>query len=254
MVPRQIVLMTDFGCDGIYTAQLESLLYSVCEDIRVITLFTRLPAFNIQAAAYLLPAYTPYFPATTIFICVVDPGVGSERPAVLIKADEQWFIGPDNGLFELIKRRASTVKIWHIDVALLQLHGKLALQPSYSFHGRDIFAPLAVALAKNCLPPLQSIEQDYREEGWPDEWPVIIYIDAYGNLISGLRGSAVEKTAALQLKGCRCPRVNTFSEVLQGQPLCYMNANGLLEIAVNGGSAANFFTAKVGDLLSLVTD
>jgi len=105
-----IVLFTDFGLQGPYTGQVHARLLQLAPDVPVINLFSDLAAFDVQAAAYLLPAYTPGFPAGTVFLCVVDPGVGGERPAVILKADDRWFVGPNEGLFALVARRAERVE------------------------------------------------------------------------------------------------------------------------------------------------
>src|SRR5690349_356219 len=102
-----IALFTDFGLDGPYTGQMKAVLHRMAPGRPVIDLFADAPAGNPKAAAYLLAAYAAWFPEQTIFLCVVDPGVGGERPAIFVEAEGRWYVGPGNGLFELVQRRAA---------------------------------------------------------------------------------------------------------------------------------------------------
>src|SRR5260370_8216372 len=99
-----IALFTDFGLHGPYTGQVKAVMYQMAPGIPVIDLFADAPVGNPKASAYLLAAYAAWFPEGTVFLCVVDPGVGGARPALFLQADERWYIGPGNGLFELIHR------------------------------------------------------------------------------------------------------------------------------------------------------
>ena len=101
-----IVLVTDFGLSGPYTGQVKAVLWREAPTCPVIDLFADAPMWDPQAAAYLLAAYVQMFPKDTVFLCVIDPGVGGERLPVVVRADGRWFVGPDNGLFELVMRRA----------------------------------------------------------------------------------------------------------------------------------------------------
>src|SRR5215471_3050 len=130
-----IVLFTDFGLQGPYTGQMKAVLQQMAPGISIIDLFADAPAGNPKGAAYLLAAYAQWFAAGTTFLCVVDPGVGGTRPPVVVEADDRWYVGPGNGLFELIARRAAKTRSWDIDLKPQRL--------SASFHGRDLFAPVA---------------------------------------------------------------------------------------------------------------
>src|SRR5215475_4093926 len=136
-----IVLFTDFGLNGPYTGQVKAALHQLAPGVRAIDLFADAPMGNPKASAYLLAAYAIWFPVGTIFLGVVDPGVGGPRPAIVLEADGRWFVGPANGLFELVQRRATTrTRRWDIDLRPERL--------SASFHGRDLFAPVAAMLAR----------------------------------------------------------------------------------------------------------
>jgi S-adenosylmethionine hydrolase len=110
-----IVLFTDFGLQGPYTGQMKAVLHQMAPDVPIIDLFADAPAGNPKASAYLLAAYAQWFAAGTTFLCVVDPGVGGARPPIMLDADGRWYVGPGNGLFELIERRATTARSFDID-------------------------------------------------------------------------------------------------------------------------------------------
>src|SRR5271165_4542415 len=129
-----IALFTDFGLAGPYTGQMKAVLLRDAPGIAVVDLFADAPAARPQPSAYLLAAYAAWFPAGTVFPCVVDPGVGGPRVPLIIEADGRWYVGPDNGLFELVLRRAAKARVWRITFEPVSL--------SASFHGRDLFAPV----------------------------------------------------------------------------------------------------------------
>ena len=109
-----IVLFTDFGLEGPYTGQVKTVLHQIAPGVPVVDLFADLPAAKPQPAAYLLAAYGGWFPPGTVILAVVDPGVGGERAAVVVEADSRWYVGPDNGLLELVTRRADRARSWEI--------------------------------------------------------------------------------------------------------------------------------------------
>jgi S-adenosyl-L-methionine hydrolase (adenosine-forming) len=110
-----IVLFTDFGLYGPYTGQMKAVLHQMAPGIPVVDLFADAPVGNPKPSAYLLAAYAVWFAAGTVFLCIVDPGVGGARPAIILKADGRWYVGPGNGLFELVLRRAGKMRSWDID-------------------------------------------------------------------------------------------------------------------------------------------
>ena len=155
-----IALFTDFGLSGPYTGQMKAALLQMAPGVPVIDLFADAPTGDPKASAYLLAAYAAWFPEGTVFLCVVDPGVGGDRPAVMIEADRRWYVGPGNGLFELIQRRAQKTQSFDIAWTPKSL--------SASFHGRDLFAPVAALLARGDQPPGQlRAEVADRRPDWP---------------------------------------------------------------------------------------
>ena len=240
-----IVLFTDFGLEGPYTGQVKTVLHQIAPGVPVIDLFADLPAGKPQPAAYLLAAYGRWFPPGTIILAVVDPGVGGDRAAVAVEADSRWYIGPDNGLLELVTRRADQARSWEIPAPPAAI--------SASFHGRDLFAPVAGLLAhggpaEDRLRPAQLLG---RPE-WPDDLPEIAYVDRFGNAMTGLRAAVLPDRARLAAAGRVLSRQRTFSDVRVGEAFWYENSNGLAEIAVNSGRADTALGLAVGSSVTIL--
>lgn len=234
-----IVLFTDFGLHGPYTGQVKAVLAREAPGVPVIDLFADAPVWDPQLSAYLLAAYAHEFPAGTVFLCVVDPGVGTERRPLVVEADGRRFVGPDNGLFELVRRRAVDVGAAAIDWRPARL--------SATFHGRDLFAPVAARLALNRQPLATPLDpRDVARPDWPDDLPAVVYIDVYGNAMTGLRAAALPEDAVLVVGDVAVPRGRTFGDVPPGAALWYENSNGLAEIAVNRGRADDDLGLEVG--------
>lgn len=240
-----IVLFTDFGWNDPYVGQLHAAILHANPRAPVVDLLHNVPDFDIRAGAYLLPALASAFPDKTVFLCVVDPGVGGSRRPLMLKADGRWYVGPDNGLLRLVRRRAGRSEAYEI-----------LWQPrslSASFHGRDLFAPVAAMIAGGDLPEHRSLTlDDAPDQDWPDDLPRVIYVDHYGNAMTGLRAAAVDEGARLRIGNTILPRLRTFSDAGQGETFCYENANGLLEIAANCASAAHRFGIAVGAPVEVV--
>ena len=240
-----IALFTDFGLSGPYTGQVKAVLHQLAPGHPIVDMFADLPAAKPKPAAYLLAAYGPWFPPGTVLLAVVDPGVGGARAAAVVEADGRSYVGPDNGLFELVLRRAAVVKtsaiLWRPDSL------------SASFHGRDLFAPVAAWLAAGTLPAgaLRGAGIG-RLPDWPDDLPEIVYIDGYGNAVTGLRVAALPEQTGLAVGGRVLRRARTFSDVPPGAAFWYANSNGLAEIAVNAGRADDTLSLAIGTAVSVV--
>jgi S-adenosylmethionine hydrolase len=239
-----IAIFTDFGIQGPYLGQMRAVLAAEAPAVQAVDLFPDLPPFNVRAAAYLLPAYSQYLPDTTVCLCVVDPGVGSERRPVAVQADGRWYVGPDNGLFSLLIRRAREVRAFVIT--------RVPERLSASFHGRDLFAPVAAGIACGEGCPGEAVEPGTLvAPPWPDELPEIVYIDHYGNAVTGVWAEGLERDAVVEVPGRRCAFRRTFAEAGAGEAFWYQNANGLVEIALNQGSAAQQLGLAVGTQIRL---
>lgn len=239
-----IVLFTDFGVRGPYLGQMRAVLHQRAAESQIIDLFSDAPAYDARAGGYLLAAYAPEFPRGTVFLCVVDPGVGSDRPPMILQADGRIFVGPGNGLLEIVARRAAEAKaqaiVWRPE------------HLSASFHGRDLFAPAAAAFARGGGVATAAIpDRDWRQPNWPDDLAQVIYLDHFGNAITGLRTASLTPGQAVRVKGQDLTMARTFADMPVGQAFWYENANGLLEIAVNQGNAAQQLGLTLGDPVEL---
>jgi S-adenosylmethionine hydrolase len=234
-----IVLFTDYGLEGPYIGQLEAVLHQQVPGTPVIKLFSDLAPFDIESAACLLPAYTTGFPAGTVFLCVVDPGVGTARAGVVVNADGRWFVGPNEGLFALLARRADSVECRELPDPEPGL-------VSSSFHGRDVFAPVAAQLVRGDVSGEPVAASCLDRPDWPDDSFRIVYIDRFGNAMTGVRAAALDNTVTLTVNGCALQSARTFADVPTGEAFWYENANGLVEIAVNQGRADEVLGLQVG--------
>jgi len=240
-----IVLFTDFGLEGPYTGQVKAVLHRTAPDVPVIDLFSDAPAGRPKPAAYLLAAYGDWFPPGTVFLAVIDPGVGGPRAPVIVEAKGRWYVGPDNGLFELVRRRAESARVWGI------LWRPKTM--SESFHGRDLFAPVAGQLARGDYPTHKPRAFEIsRYDDWPDDLLEIVYVDRYGNAMTGLRGNLLSTDARLAVSGRVLEHARTFSDVPAGEAFWYENSNGLVEIAVNAGRAANALQLEIGSPVAVL--
>jgi S-adenosylmethionine hydrolase len=201
---------------------------------------------NPKASAYLLSAYAEWFAGGTVFLSVVDPGVGGPRPPIILEADGRWYVGPGNGLFELVERRARSARSWDIEWKPERL--------SASFHGRDLFAPVAAVLARGEPPPGRPRKDGaHRQTDWPDDLCEIVYVDHYGNAMTGLRAVMLPRDARLVAAGRVLQRAGTFSDRPPGVAFWYENSNGLPEIAVNQGRADRELGLAIGAPVEIVS-
>ncbi|GMR05843.1 MAG: SAM-dependent chlorinase/fluorinase [Gammaproteobacteria bacterium] len=235
-----IALFTDFGHDGLYVGQLHAVIGTALPEINVVDLCHAIPPHDICAAAYLLPAYTRYLPPASVVVCVVDPGVGSERrPHAVCKADGRWYIGPDNGLFDVLEQQAHSFRKYHF-----QWPGKV----SDSFHARDIYTPAACLLTESGDPDIlqaQPVETEMLR--FSADLKEIIYFDHFGNAITGQRGNTIKIEGKIAINSVTINHARVFSDVPTGDCFWYENANGLVEIAANRGSAKDSLGLQLGD-------
>lgn len=250
-----IVLFTDFGLEGPYVGQVKAVLHSASPETMVIDLFSDAPAHDPKASSYLLGTYGDRFPDGSVFLAVVDPGVGGERRALVVRTTRHWYVGPDNGLAEILIRRAGGASV--SDVTVWEIIWKPE-SCSASFHGRDIFAPVAARLARGEKPDadkenFRQLESTLiRRPDWPDDLSEIVYIDRFGNAMTGIRGGSLERGQTLAVDGNPLIRVETFTDVSPGDMFCYENANGLMEIAVNQGRADQILGLRIGGRISIM--
>lgn len=242
-----IGLFTDFGALGPYLGQVRGVLLTRAPLSPVIDLMADAPACNPRAAAYLLAALVPEWPAAMVVMAVVDPGVGGSRLPLIAEIDGRWFVGPDNGLFEPLLRRAGHARCWAVNWRPQRL--------SASFHGRDLFAPVAARLAQGERPEAIGAEPvaPSRHHDWPDDLAEVIYGDCYGNAMTGLRAAEMGQGDVLEIAGRRLARARTFADLPKGSAFWYENSIGLVEIAVSEGSALAVLGLEIGTPVRVIT-
>lgn len=260
-IPLQpiITLLTDFGESDPYTGAIKGVILSVCPKARIVDLSHNIQKHNIHEGAFYLLAVAKYFPKNTIHLAIVDPGVGSSRKPLIIQSQNYFFIGPDNGVLSLAALDDNVQKIIEIS------NDSYFLKPvSNTFHGRDIFAPVAAHLAINrSIEKFGSIIQEWVQIEIPKVkvdgnkiYGEIIHIDRFGNLITNISQEIFQKIHKLEknfiqihinefdsnIKLC-----NSYDQVGLGEFLGIIGSSNLLEIARNQDSAANAMNVQVND-------
>lgn len=236
-----VYLFTDFGWSGPYVGQMTAAVLQGSPSSRVVNLMHDAPRFRPDLAAYLLPRCVLPLEEGAVIVAVVDPGVGGAREALIVETDRHCFVGPDNGLLSRLDNIVSVSRIdWRPGV----------LAPT--FHGRDLFAPVAARLAtrsgvaSSLFPTKSMVGAD-----WPDASPTIVYTDAFGNLMLGVPANRLSDTAEISVGGELIHRATTFSDVPLGGLFWYPNSLGLIEIAANRASAAAVLSLETGDKILL---
>lgn len=223
---------------------MQLLLSGMVPGVPVIPLIADLPAFRPELAGYLLHGLAHRMPGRTLYACVVDPGVGTDRDVLVARCADEWWLAPDNGLLVPLLAR-------HTDAQIFRLRWRPAGM-SASFQGRDLFMPLAARLVCGDWPECEPVPPtELVNSHWPaDAWQVC-YIDAFGNLITGVDADMLSPTAMLQVGDHRLSKARTFADVGVGEAFWYRNAFGLLEAAVNQGRADERLGVGLGDAIAL---
>lgn len=256
-----ITLTTDFGLQDHYVGAMKAIILDICPNIRMIDISHDIPPQDIMAGAWIVRNSAMLFPPHTVHLVVVDPGVGTERNPVAVQIEDQYFIGPDNGIFSLISEA--------YDYKAVRINNKSywRKQRSNTFHGRDIFAPVAAHLAngvnfQDLGDPISELVT-YRwaipisdkdgVQGW------VVHIDRFGNLVTNISESLIRESSLssgfkiyvgnIILKEIK----TTFASVTDGEPVAYIGSSGNLEIAINKGNAREMLDVKKGAQISIIT-
>jgi len=251
-----ITLLTDFGTSDGYIGAMKGVILSINPNAIVVDISHEIQPQNIQQAAYVLDTVHPYYPESTIHVVVVDPGVGTERQAVILKTPRAFFIAPDNGVLSPVAEdRVETIAITNPDYWLSQV--------STTFHGRDIFAPVAAHLSLGISPdrfgeiisslvtlanPQPEIEPNGTVIGQ------VIHIDHFGNLITNIKGDDLPQTDFfVEIKSLVIHRLS--SSYAEGDGLlALVGSNGYLEIGVKNGNAAACLGAECGERVDIIAN
>ena len=257
-----ITLTTDFGQADGYVAAMKGVLLTICPQARLIDVSHEIRPQAIGQAAYVLSTAAPYFPPGTVHVAVVDPGVGSARDLAVIEAEGHVFLAPDNGLLAAVVEAVETATLRRVEPRVLERIGIGV--PSATFHGRDVFAPLAAEIAAGRLAP-DVLGPQVAEliPGWLED-PVVgpsqvagsvVTIDHFGNLISNIDAVHLEHLShpAVRVGGRELPLRRTYSDVRPGEYLALVNSFGVVEVARAERSAAEGLGLERGAPVLVVT-
>lgn len=267
--PKTVVFQTDFGLKDGAVSAMKGVAMGVNPNLRLFDLTHEIPAYNIWEAAYRLEQTAPYWPKGTVFVSVVDPGVGTERTSVVLKTKSgHYFVGPDNGSFTLIAESLGIQEVHEIDEVLNRRRNS---QASYTFHGRDVYAYTAARLAAGVITlaqvgkrlPNAVVKIPFQKpvlEGNAIIGNIPILDVQYGNIWTNIPAELFKKlniTAGQNVKVSvwqndklifegTMPFANTFGEVAEGQPMSYLNSLMNLSFALNMGDFSSKYGVKSG--------
>lgn len=252
-----ITLTTDFGTRDGYVAQMKGVILGINPNAKLVDVTHDIDPFSILEAALVLKGVSRYYKPGVIHVAVVDPGVGSSRRGIVASADGRFYVGPDNGIFSLVLGAAESKEVREIRNPLLVLD-----EPHPTFHGRDVFAPVAAHLSLGAR--FDSIGQLVRDPiGFSIAAPElhetqvqgqVIHIDRFGNLTTNIEEALLSHPVlSVRLGNVEISGLSRFyGEAPPGQPLALVNSFGYLEIAINGGNAARELGVDRGETVILV--
>jgi S-adenosyl-L-methionine hydrolase (adenosine-forming) len=256
-----ITLTSDFGLRDPYVAEMKGVILTLNPQATIIDVTHEVEKFNIRLGAFMLASAAPYFPKDTIHIAVIDPSVGSERRAILIQTKKGFFVGPDNGVLMLAAQNQGIEHFYEVSNPKFMLP-----KVSSTFHGRDVFAPVAAHLDKGVKPSEFGLE--ITEATTPkfasverrnnsligDVW----HLDDFGNIITNISQTDLRQNRVVNVK---LPGVlqkisfgKNYTQANTHEPLALIGSHGFLEIALNQGNAAEMFHTKVGDKIEVSLD
>jgi S-adenosyl-L-methionine hydrolase (adenosine-forming) len=243
-----ITLTTDYGTSDYLVGTLKGVILKINPDATIVDITHNVAPYDLLDGALAIGSAYSYFPPRTIHVVVVDPGVGTERRPLLVSGENQYFIAPDNGVLSLVYEREENIIVRHANVE------HYYLQPlSKTFHGRDIFAPVAGWLSKGAQIASMGEEiSDYKRFAMPRPKTVdgvnkgvVLRVDTFGNLITNFRSEDLPATALkdgavkFQVGATAVTRlVDTFAQGNEGEPVAYIGSSGYIEIAVNKANAS----------------
>ncbi|MBN2583513.1 MAG: SAM-dependent chlorinase/fluorinase [Planctomycetes bacterium] len=257
-----ISLLTDFGQESFFPAAMKGVILDICSEARIVDITHAVPEHDIVAGSYALYAVYRHFPAGTIHVAVVDPGVGSKRQILAVEMDGHIFLVPDNGLMSFLLKTSAPDRIFVVENRDL-----MAAHVAPTFHGRDIFAPVAAHLARgvpvemvgpqvNSLVRLDISSPRRVDDGIEAE---IIAVDRFGNLVTNVPGEMLpagrqeRMKISLRVSGTTIQGVHrTYADVQLGELVTYVGSAGLLEIGRNRASARDVLGAGVGHPVRIV--
>jgi len=254
-----LALLSDFSDRDVYVSVMKGVVAQINPQLRVVDLTHQIPPQNIAAARFCLMNAYPYFPIGTVYVAVVDPGVGGRRSAIAVKFAQGFLVGPDNGIFSGVLSQSPAINI----VELTNRNYWRTPEPSKTFHGRDIFAPVGAHLASGVplkqlgkeIDPATLVQLDIGEchQTHSGVTGCIQYIDYFGNLVSNIPGKYVQgKNWSVQAAGVIIPGCETYSDVKVGEVAALVGSHGWVEIAINSGNASSQLQINCQDALQVL--
>ncbi|MBF0541353.1 MAG: SAM-dependent chlorinase/fluorinase [Nitrospirae bacterium] len=256
-----ITLLTDFGRQDSFTAQMKGVILTINSACRIIDITHEIDSFNIKKAAITLGFCYKYFPTGTINVAVVDPGVGSNRRGIVAAAGGYYFVGPDNGIFSYIYQDCKDeVSVYHLTNNEIFLSND-----SSTFHGRDVFAPVAAHLSKGFPIDKLGIKiNDYIKINIPKPQinkeiikGEILYIDHFGNAITNIEGKYIPKKATVTFNGMDIKIINYYGQADSDTPYApyaLINSSGLLELFIKNGHFAQEYLITEGQPVEIAKE
>ncbi|MDZ8088392.1 MAG: SAM-dependent chlorinase/fluorinase [Nostoc sp. DedQUE12b] len=254
-----VTLLSDFGARDVYVGIMKGVIAQINPRLTVVDLTHQIPPQDIAAARFSLMNAYAHFPVGTVHLAVVDPGVGGKRRAIAVEFAQGFLVGPDNGIFSGLLSQSPAIAA----VELTNLNYWRTPQPSKTFHGRDIFAPVAANLASGV--PLKQLGQEIDlaslvnldigncKQTTTSVMGCIQYIDHFGNLVSNIPASYVQgKTWCVQVAGLSVPGRETYGEVKVGEIIALVGSHGWVEIAINCGDAHSQLQINLQDALEVL--
>jgi len=249
-----ISLTTDFGTRDWFVGTVKGVIATINPQARVVDVSHEIPPGDIRAGAFALASSYAFFPKGTIHLAVVDPGVGSSRRAVAVRTENFWFVGPDNGVLSWATAREKIKSVHLLENPRFFLHPM-----SHTFHGRDLFSPVVAHLSKGVsVQRFGPRAANLVTIPWPTARRTrggftgeIVYVDRFGNCITNLRAQDFADTHAKAVvvragRKCRCCLQPYYQAIPKGRPAAVIGSSGFIEIAVNGGNAAQQFRLRSG--------
>jgi len=254
-----ITLSTDFGLKDPYVAEMKGVILTINPNADIVDVSHGVDKFNVRMGAFMLASAAPYFPEGTIHLAVVDPGVGTERRAIVVQTKRGFFVGPDNGVLMLAAQPQGIEHVYELANPKFMLP-----QVSCTFHGRDIFAPAAAYLSKGIDPkefgpeitdavaPKFSVVE--RKDG--SLFGEVLHVDGFGNVITNINQNENPADKAVKVNlhhiSLQLAITKTYGQAKSQEPVALIGSHGFLELALNQGSFAEKYRVRAGDRIEIV--
>jgi hypothetical protein len=255
-----ITLLTDFGTTDSFVAQMKGVMLGICPQVNIVDITHSLEPYDIMHAAIVLAQTYAYFPPGTVHLAVVDPGVGSKRRGIVAVSPDYVFVGPDNGIFDMVMRQLKDFKVYNITNT-----GMFSARPSATFHGRDVFAPVSAHICAGVEPGEVGPQiHDYLRLDIPDAKihnqghieGIVLYLDRFGNATTNIEETLLPQDIGFKNLRIACEDrrgvfKNCYAEGVHGELCALTGSSRRIELFVNQGSVRDVFGIKTGDKVEI---